>query len=226
MKGPLAPSEGAHFLLYEEGQVRKVDNCLEQVLEALGPGDLFLTGANALDAFGHAALLIGSSGGGGYGVCMPFLYTEGVHTMVLSSVTKLIPGNLTQLLPQISRRRCNFSYGMACSLLPVPGQIVTECQALEAVAQVDARVFSSGGSVDGRASIAIQVDGARDQVERVLALVEQVKSLPQELPAEPGSSAECSFPCFGCGHHIACAYANKQAIFHQISQRHNGKREV
>src|SRR5699024_8390199 len=64
MKGPLAPSEGAHFLLYEEGQVRRVDDCLEQVLETLGPGDLFLTGANALDAFGHAALLIGSSGGG------------------------------------------------------------------------------------------------------------------------------------------------------------------
>ena len=65
MKGPLAPSEGAHFLLYEEGQVRRVDDCLEQVLERLGPGDLFLTGANALDAFGHAALLIGRSGGGG-----------------------------------------------------------------------------------------------------------------------------------------------------------------
>ena len=114
---------------------------------------------------------------------------------------------------------------MACSLLPVPGQVVTECQALEAVAQVTARVFSSGGSVDGRASTAIQVEGARDQVERVLALVEQVKSLPPELPAEPGSSAECSFPCSGCGRHIACAYANKQAVFHQISQQHNGKGE-
>lgn len=225
MKGPLASSEGAHFLLYEDGQTRRVDDCLEQVLEKLGPGDLFLTGANALDAYGHAALLIGSPGGGGYGVCMPFLYTEGIHTMVLSSVTKLVPGDLTQLLPQLSRRRCDFSYGMACSLLPVPGQVVTECQALEAVAQVTARVFSSGGSVDGRASTAIQVEGARDQVERVLALVEQVKSLPQELPAEPGSSAECSFPCSGCGRHISCAYANKQVIFHQISQQQNGKGE-
>ena len=71
----------------------------------MGPDDLFVTGANALDAFGHAALLIGSSGGGGYGTCMHFLYTEGIRTLILTSVMKLIPGDLTRLSPQISRKK-------------------------------------------------------------------------------------------------------------------------
>ena len=82
MKRSYAESQGAHFLLYERGEIRNVDSCLEQTLQAMGPGDLFVTGANALDAFGHAALLIGSSGGGGYGTCIPFLYTEGILSLI------------------------------------------------------------------------------------------------------------------------------------------------
>lgn len=73
MKRSKAESQGAHFLLYEHSEIQNVDSCLEHTLQTMGPGDLFVTGANALDAFGHAALLIGSPGGGGYGTCMPFL---------------------------------------------------------------------------------------------------------------------------------------------------------
>lgn len=60
MKRSKAVSQGAHFLLYEHGEIQNVDSCLEHTLQTMGPGDLFVTGANALDAFGHAALLIGS----------------------------------------------------------------------------------------------------------------------------------------------------------------------
>lgn len=74
MKRSKAVSQGAHFLLYEHGEIQNVDSCLEHTLQTMGPGGLFVTGANAPDAFGHAALLIGSPGGGGYGTCMPFLY--------------------------------------------------------------------------------------------------------------------------------------------------------
>ena len=74
VKGEVLAPNPAHFLLYEHGEIQNVDSCLEHTLQTMGPGDLFVTGANALDAFGHAALLIGSPGGGGYGTCMPFLY--------------------------------------------------------------------------------------------------------------------------------------------------------
>lgn len=75
MKRSKAESQGAHFLLYEHSEIQNVDSCLEHTLQTMGPGDLFVTGANALDAFGHAALLIGSPGGGGYEpVCRSFIF--------------------------------------------------------------------------------------------------------------------------------------------------------
>jgi len=216
MKRGKAEGQGAHFLLYEHGEIRNVDSCLEQTLQAMGPGDLFVTGANALDAFGHAALLIGSSGGGGYGTCMPFLYTEGIRTLILTSVMKLIPGDLTRLNPQISRKKCDFSYGMACSLAPIPGEVLTEAQAIESYARVNALVFAKGGFSGAEASVAIQIEGEQEEVEKVLHLVEQIKALPSQPPVDADSLAECTYPCSGCSQHRSCAYANKQTIFHSI----------
>ena len=216
MKRAKEEGQGAHFLLCEHGEIQNVDSCLEQTLQAMGPGDLFVTGANALDAFGHAALLIGSSGGGGYGACMPFLYTEGIRTLILTSVMKFIPGDLSLLNAQIIRKKCDFSYGMACSLVPIPGEVLTETQAIELYAHVNAQVFAKGGFSGAEASVAIQIEGEREEVEKVLHLVEQIKSLPSQPPVDADSLTECAYPCSGCSQHRSCAYGNKQTIFHSI----------
>lgn len=213
MKGPLRPSEGAHFLLYQGGEVTSVDGSAGEVLKTFGPGDLFVTGANALDSFGHAALLIGSPGGGGYGECMGALYTEGFRTLILSSAAKLIPGDLTQLYSRVSRKNCDFSYGMACSLAPVPGEVITEPQALSLFARVEALIFAGGGHTGAEDALAIQISGERDQVEKVLDLVERVKALPDSPMGEEDSEAECAFPCSSCGPHLSCRYAGKQRIY-------------
>lgn len=212
MAGPLHPTPGPHFLLCQGGQVSNADGSAGEILRTFGPGDLFVTGANALDAFGHAALLIGSPGGGGYGECMGALYSEGFRTLVLSSVSKLIPGDLSRLYSQVSRKDCQFSYGTACGLAPVPGEVISETEALSLFAQVEALVFARGGHTGAEDAVAIQVRGERDQVEKVLELVEQVKALPDGPMGEEESEAECSFPCPSCGHHLSCVYAKKNKI--------------
>lgn len=212
MKTALHTGSGAHVFLYEQGKPKNVDQCLEDTIRTLGAEDLFITGANAIDADGHAALLIGSQGGGAYGTCMPFLYTEGIRTLVLSSVMKLVPGNLTTVCSDVRRDRCDFSYGMACSLVPVPGRVITEIQAIEMFAQVKAQVFAKGGFLGAEASVAIQVEGVQEEVEKVLALVARIKALPYNTGIEPASMEKCSFPCRSCQNHRACIYANKQSI--------------
>lgn len=94
--------------------------------------------------------------GGGYGICMPYLYTEGIQTLILSSVLKLIPGDLTQIMGHVSMRRCGFSYGMACSLAPIPGEIITEIEAIQFFAKVQAQIFAKGGFFGAQDSTAIR----------------------------------------------------------------------
>ncbi|MBQ5754041.1 MAG: hypothetical protein IIV90_00065 [Oscillospiraceae bacterium] len=217
LKGPLAPSSGAHFLLYEKGTFTNMDGRLEDLMKTFGPGDLFVTGANALDSFGNAALLAGSPGGGAYGICLPYLYSSGAQTFVLASSSKLIPGNLTNLYPLVSQNNCQYSTGMACSLLPVPGRVFTETQALEAFAPVKAAVFAKGGHTGAEDAAAIQVWGEQAPVEQVLALVEDAKACPAAPLVEDASEPECRYPCAGCAQHSSCAYAGKQTIHHSLS---------
>ena len=104
----------------------------------------------------------------------------------------------------------------ACSLAPIPGEVLTEAQAIESYARVNALVFAKGGFSGAEASVAIQIEGEQEEVEKVLHLVEQIKALPSQPPVDADSLAECTYPCSGCSQHRSCAYANKQTIFHSI----------
>lgn len=94
--------------------------------------------------------------------------------------------------------------------------MLTEPQALESYAHVSAQVFAKGGFAGAEASVAIQIEGEREEVEKILNMVEQIKSLPTKPPVDEVSLAECTYPCAGCSQHRSCAYANKQTIFHSI----------
>ena len=209
LRGARHPGPGAHFLLLEKGEIRNVDSEAGDVVRKMGPGDLLITGANAIDAYGNAALLIGSPGGGGYGVCMGTLYTEGFRTLILTSVHKLIPGNLSALYGQVSRKNCDYAYGMACALAPVPGEIITETEALSLRFGVQALCFAKGGHTGAESTAAFQISGEKEAVSQTLALVERVKAAPPLIAAEEESEEECGFPCAGCAGHLACRYARK-----------------
>lgn len=213
MRGALRKGPGAHFLLLESGRAQNVDEDPAAAARMLGPGDLFLTGANAIDAYGNAALLIGSPGGGGYGACMGALYTEGFRTLILTSVQKLIPGDLRELYGRVDRNRCAFSYGMACALAPIPGEIITETEALSLFAGVRAVCFARGGHTGAEDAAAFQITGETAAVEKVLELTDRIKSIPPITAAEAESETECTFPCAGCKTHRACRYAGKQTIW-------------
>ena len=212
MKGPLTISDGPHFLLYERGTATDVDTCVEETIKSFGPNDLFITGANAIDSFGNAVLLIGSPGGGGYGTCMPSLYTEGVRTLILTGISKHIPGNISELYSKVSRKDCDFSYGMACSLAPIPGEVITEIQAIQYFADVEALAFAKGGHTGAEDAVAIQIRGEKEQVEKVLRLIELVKEMPAGPLGEDASEPECIFPSVNCGQHRSCCYANKHSL--------------
>jgi len=213
MRGALHQGTAAHFLLIEGGSMKNADEDPGSVVRSMGPGDLFLTGANAIDAFGNAALLIGSPGGGGYGSCMGALYSEGGRTVILTSVQKLVPGDLRDLYGHVNRKNCDYAYGMACALAPVPGEIITEAEALTLFAGVRAVCFAKGGHTGAEDAAAFQITGETTQVKKALELVERIKSIPPMYAAEAESETECTFPCSACGTHRACRYAGKQTIW-------------
>lgn len=211
MKSFKTQTDGPHWLLYEKGEATVVDEHVMDIIQTFTKRDLFITGANAIDAFGHAALLIGSPGGGGYGLCLGACYTEGFRTLVLTTSSKLVPGDLSALYAQVSRTGCDYAYGMACGLIPVPGEIVTEERAIRQYADVDALIFAKGGHTGAEDVTAIQISGPEEEVEKVLALVDEVRAIQGPL-GDPVSEVECTYPSMGCGYHLSCCHAKKNTI--------------
>lgn len=205
-------SDGPHWMLYEQGEVRIVDDDVKALVESFGPNDLFITGANAIDAFGNAALLCGSPGGSQYGEALAMLYTEGCATLVLTTSDKMIPGNIKELYGKVRRKGCDYAMGMACGLAPIPGEVITEQRAIEMLADVQALIFARGGLGGAAGSSILQVTGEQQQVEKILCIVDEISEQSELLGSEP-SLTECSFPCVACGRHLSCKYAKKHTIY-------------
>lgn len=211
MKANKHQSQGAHWLLWDKESVENVDENVEDIIKSFNSKDLFITGANAIDAFGNAALLIGSPGGGGYGKVLGATYTEGFTTLILTTSDKLIPGNIKALYGSVHRKGCDYAYGMACGLAPIEGEIITELEAVKLIADVEAVIFARGGVGEAAGASAIQISGMVDEVEKVLSAVDEIRKEKENL-GEEVSLEECSFPSIGCGHHLSCKFSKKNTI--------------
>lgn len=211
MKANKNESKSPHWLLYNKGLVANVDDRIEEVIKSFSINDLFITGANAIDCFGNAALLIGSQGGGGYGKVLGSVCTEGFKTLILATSDKLIMGNINELYNKIHRQSCDYSNGMACGLAPIYGQIITEVEAIKIIADVDAHIFAHGGIDGAEGGAAIQIEGEESEIEEILNIIDEIKE-KDILLGDEKSLKECSFPSYGCGQHLSCKYAKKNFI--------------
>ncbi len=211
MKANKNQSSAAHWLLYNRGVITNVDSCIEEVIKSFSINDLFITGANAIDCFGNAALLIGSPCGGGYGKVIGAIYTEGFKTLILATSDKLIRENINELYDKVHRQDCDYSNGMACGLAPIHGKIITEIEAIKMIADTDAYIFAHGGIDGAEGGCAIQIEGEESEISKVLNIVDKIKK-ENILLGDSDSLEECEFPSYGCGQHLSCRYSKKNLI--------------
>ena len=195
-----------HALLLENGRIVPLDSAEDWERESprLTPDDLVITGANAFDAHGHAAIMAGTYAGGS---SLPFfqpLHAEGVPFLVAAGLEKLVPGNLLELIPSAGRKKVDYAYGMAVGLVPIFGEIFTEVEALESLGGVKALVIGKGGIHGAEGSSTLLIDGPRNEVLKIEAVYREVKGAA--LSGHPRNLIPCNTGSRTCGNHIRCLY--------------------
>jgi hypothetical protein len=171
-----------------------------EVIEKMTPGDLMIKGANAVDPFGNAGVVMAGPGGGSIGQFYMALKAKGVASLYVAGLEKLIPsveeaaryGGLLALNRTIGCR-----VGMACV---ADGRIVTEIEAIDSLFGLKAVHYASGGWGGAEGCVTLIVEGEDDEVNRCLDFIEQIKGEPP-LPGVKG-------PCKGCG--APCSFAGKE----------------
>ncbi|OGP87311.1 MAG: hypothetical protein A2031_06320, partial [Deltaproteobacteria bacterium RBG_19FT_COMBO_43_11] len=111
------------------------------VVDDLKEGDVILKGANALDlAQRRAAILIADSKAGTIGVAMRVVVGRRVRLIIPVGLEKRISGNLDEIVAMM-----NEPGGEGPRLMPVPGEVFTELDAIALLTGAKTYLVSAGG---------------------------------------------------------------------------------
>ncbi len=160
--------EAPHYVLLKRGTWRGLEAGEPlDVVASLGPGDVFIAGANVIDAHGGAALMASTPlGGDGERILSP-ITAEGVRTIIAAGLEKLIPGTLGEAIRAAGRKGVVLCMGAPVGLMPVVGTVVTEIDAVKLLAPVDCQVIGRGGIGGAEGGVTLAVWGEPADVRAV-----------------------------------------------------------
>ncbi len=144
------------------------------VADHLQAGDIILKGANAVHPeTRRAAILIGHPQAGTVGAALPAHYGRRVKMILPVGLEKRVSGDLDALAAQV-----NAPQAQGPRLLPVPGEIFTELDAIALLTGASAELIAAGGVGGAEGSVWLAIQGAPDQEAAALALVQSIAREP------------------------------------------------
>ena len=144
------------------------------VVDDLHEGDVILKGANAVDLIQRkAAILIGHPKAGTIGAALPVVVGRRVRLILPVGVEKRVLENLDDLAAKM-----NAPGAQGPRLLPVPGEIFTELDAIELLTGATASLVAAGGVSGAEGSIWLAVSGKPSQEKAAEALIKSVVNEP------------------------------------------------
>lgn len=147
------------------------------VVDGLRAGDVILKGANALDMNRkRAAILIGHPKAGTIGVTLQAVAGRRVQLILPVGLEKRVAADLDDLAALL-----NAPNARGARLLPVPGMVFTEIDAIQALTQATAELIAAGGVCGAEGSVWLAVSGNPKCVNEAESLL---RSLASEAPFE------------------------------------------
>jgi len=147
---------------------------IEDVVDSLKEGDVILKGANALDLTRkQAAILIGHPKAGTIGLALPAVVGRRVKLIIPVGLEKRVNGDLFVLAEKL-----NAPGACGSRLLPVPGEVFTELDALAVLTGACVELIASGGVCGAEGACWLAVSGNKEQEEYAEQIVASVADEP------------------------------------------------
>ncbi|MBL7016389.1 MAG: hypothetical protein ISR84_02405 [Kiritimatiellales bacterium] len=146
-------------------------------LRAMQPGDIIFKGANLVNyADRTAAVCIGHPTGGTMGMFLPFVEEQGVRLIIPVGLEKQTSQDLAEL-ETVSRADHELNKRVPWLKL-LPGEIFTEIEAIQQIAEVEVYQLASGGIAGAEGAVTLALKGAAEEVEKALAAVSAAQGEP------------------------------------------------
>jgi len=167
-------------VVFERGTLRQGATVAAAAAE-MGPGDIFLKGANAINyELGQAAVLIGHPTGGTLSSVLGTLVSRKVRLVHPVGLEKEVPGDLTLAAQALSQG--GETAGEVYGLWVTQGELFTEIEAIEAAFGLEALPVGAGGIAGAEGSIRLSIFGDQERLEKALS---DIRSIQEEGPLGP-----------------------------------------
>lgn len=144
------------------------------VVDGLSEGDVIVKGANAVNLIQRtAAVLIGAPNAGTIGASVPAVVGRRVKLILPVGLEKRVYDNIDELTA-----RMNAPGVHGPRLMPAPGEIFTELDAIELLTGASASLVASGGVSGAEGSVWLAVSGKPAQEKAAETLIKSVVNEP------------------------------------------------
>ena len=144
------------------------------VVDDLKEGDVILKGANALNLpLKQAGIYIGDPFGGTIGSALQAVIGRRVRLILPAGIEKRVYTDLNDLA-----LRLNVPGAQGSRLLPVPGEIFTEIEAISLLTGAKAELVAGGGVSGAEGSVWFAVSGKEEQIKSAENLLNSVAREP------------------------------------------------
>lgn len=174
--GKRTPLNGAAFAgdVFIVNGVWQKRKGISDVVGSLKEGDVIIKGANALDlARRRAAVLIGHPAGGTTALALQAVVGQRVRLLVPIGLEKRVAGDLDSLAALV-----NAPGAKGPRLLPVPGEVLTEIEAIRLLTGATAELVAAGGVCGAEGAVWLAVGGEPAQKEAARKLIESIAGEP------------------------------------------------
>jgi hypothetical protein len=147
------------------------------VADDLEAGDVVLKGANAFDPYGQGAVQIGHPQGGTIMAVLPAVIGRRVRLIVPVGLEKRVFDDVNALAALV-----NAPGTKGPRLLPMPGEIFSEIDAIGLLTGAHVVLLAAGGVYGAEGSLWLGIDGSEQEIAAAAELIGSVKDEP---PCQP-----------------------------------------
>ncbi|AJC72407.1 hypothetical protein X802_09800 [Thermococcus guaymasensis DSM 11113] len=169
-----------------------------EALREMGPEDVFIKGANAIDINWNVAVFAAAPDGGTIGRTFGWTITKGVFTITPISLEKFVPTPVEESAKLTGIYSFDWGTGLYAAIVPIPhAHPVTEVEAYRILAGVEAIPIAAGGAGGAEGSVTLVLEGEDEDMEKAREITKAVKGEP---PLKPYTE-DCSICPFAkiCG---------------------------
>ncbi|MHA1685445.1 MAG: hypothetical protein ACTSYD_03435 [Candidatus Heimdallarchaeaceae archaeon] len=156
-------------IVIEEGKPREITDPIKELENFEPENDVIIKGGNVLGMDGLAGVYMSHPRAGTIGNVLPIAISRGIPIIVPISLAKLAASSVWELSQLLGNQLFEEKYvmGHPIGIMPIPGEVITEIEALEILyPNITAVHIGSSGVGDAEGSVHLYLEGEEEDIEK------------------------------------------------------------